>query len=93
MWCPNCVSTYDSIWRRGALSGACHSSYSHDIRYQYPYAHFDLRRRRTAKQKLDMVGKLQKPGGLMRAVGPAAAARLMRIMTVTDPDMPLQDTA
>ena len=49
--------------------------------------------RRTAKQKLDMVGKLQKPGGLMRAVGPAAAARLMRIMTATDPDMPLQDIA
>lgn len=38
-----------------------------------------------------MIARLQKAGGTQRAVGPAAAARLMRLMTATDPDTPLQD--
>ena len=38
-----------------------------------------------------MIARLQKAGGTQRAVGPVAAARLMRLMTATDPDTPLQD--
>ena len=51
--------------------------------------------RRTKKHKLDMIATLVRSGSGTgrRVVGPAAADKLLRILTATDPDMPIQTCA
>lgn len=45
---------------------------------------------RSDAEKLQMISELQKPTDNRKRVGPAAAQKLLRVLTATDPELPVQ---
>jgi len=45
---------------------------------------------RSDAQKMKLISALEKPTENRRRVGPAAAQKLLRVLTATDPDLPVQ---